>query len=102
MKNTNKGVRRNSRGFEFFYEKGKLTETCTINIVPAQNCIINEYDAEDRLISVKEVSPEGNTRLREEFFYVDDVLSEKKVYTYYHPQSDPNTRVNVMRIKYYH
>ncbi len=94
--------RRNGHGYEFYYEKGKLKETCMINILPEQHCTINEYDSEDRLISVREVSPEGNTRPREEFFYVNNVLNEKKVYTYYHPQSDPNTRVNVMLVKYFY
>ena len=67
------------------YLNDNLAESCDVIIDQTgefvQGCVVNEYNDSGQLIKVSEVSPWWNS-LKEEFFYKDGRLDEKKVYTY--------------------
>src|SRR5688572_28930150 len=69
----------------YSYLNNNLAESCDAILDQTgdrvQGCVVNEYNHAGQLIKVSEVSPWWNM-LREEFFYRDGRLDEKKVYSY--------------------
>src|SRR6266850_1019555 len=83
------------------YEADKLTETCNLNVGYAgtefETCIKNEYDNEGNLIKTLSTYP-WMEQLQEELFYKNNILDERKVYTY--PGYEPGNTVDIRLIKY--
>jgi len=83
------------------YLNDNLAESCDVIVDQTgeivQGCVVNEYNDSGQLIKVSEVSPWWNT-LKEEFFYKDGRLDEKKVYTY--PAYEPGNTIDITLIKY--
>jgi hypothetical protein len=82
------------------YEGNRLKETC--NLVPGtlrdlEDCIENTYDRNGNLIRIATKAEWGN-RVQEEFFYTQNVLSNRKVYFY--PAYEPGNTVDVTLVKY--
>jgi hypothetical protein len=85
----------------FRYEGNNLKESCNLMKgylgVDYETCVVNEYNAIGGLIKISDVSFWGR-ELREEFFYKDGLLIEKKVYTY--PAYEPGNTVDITLMVY--
>jgi hypothetical protein len=83
------------------YLNDNLAESCDVIIDQTgdgvQGCVVNEYNDSGQLIKVSEVSPWWNM-LKEEFFYKDGRLDEKKVYIY--PAYEPGNTIDITLIKF--
>ncbi|MBA4053713.1 MAG: hypothetical protein C0490_03285 [Marivirga sp.] len=96
-----KAYEKTGKGITLYrYERDKLMETC--NLITgltevSEDCIKNEYNNVGKLIKISSTSPWRN-ELQEELFYKDNVLDEKKVYSY--PAYDPGNTIDVTLIKY--
>lgn len=83
------------------YEAGRLKETC--NLIAAgqgefvEDCIENEYNSIGELVKISSKSP-WRVEVKEELSYRDNVLDEKRIYTY--PAYEPGNTIDVTLVKY--